>query len=131
MEREVPQPLEDFETWLPHHVAHAVEAEKVSADLLAELRSEIEGAKELPQAEGHLLAVQDIAERLGLSVKQAEKMLGALEAQPAVARELLLPEFTPLAVPPRLLHRLSGVREQAQPALPVRDDPPRSPQSEL
>jgi hypothetical protein len=131
MEREVPQPLEDFETWLLQRVARAVEAGEVSGDLLTELRTEIEQTRELPQEEGHTLAIQDIAEQFSLPLDQSEKMLAALEAQPAVARELLLPEFTPLAVPPRLLHRLSGVREQAQPALPVRDDPPRSPQSEL
>ncbi len=104
-------PMKAVEAWLLHHVAHAVEAGEVSADLLAELRAEMESAKELPQAEGHALAVQDIAERLGLPVDHAEKMLAALEAQPAVTRELLLPEITPLAVPPRPLHRLSGVRE--------------------
>ena len=47
-------------------------------------------AKELPQEEGHAQAVQDIAERLGLSVDRVENMLATLEAQPAVTREVLL-----------------------------------------
>jgi len=60
-----------------------VQAEEVgeaSATLLTELREEIPEARELPQEEGHALAVQDIAERLGLPVDHAEKMLAALEA---------------------------------------------------
>jgi len=47
-------------------VAHAVKASEVSADLLSELRTEMEGARDLSQEEGHDLAVQDIAERLGV-----------------------------------------------------------------
>ena len=66
MEREAPDPREAFEAWLLHRVAQAVEAGEVSAGLLAELRSVMKGARERPQAEGHALAVQDIAERLGL-----------------------------------------------------------------
>jgi hypothetical protein len=81
---------EAFETWLLHRVAQAVEAGEVPADLLTELRSEMERARELPQVEGHTLTVQDLAERLDLPRDQAEKMLAALEAQSTVTWELLL-----------------------------------------
>ena len=86
----MPDLAEPFETWLLHRVAQAVEAREVSADLLTELQAEMERARGLPQEEGHFLAVQDIAERFGLPVDQAEKLLGALEAQPTVPRELLM-----------------------------------------
>ncbi len=86
----MPDPTEPFEPWLLRRVAHAVEAGEVSTDLVAELGSEMERARELPQEEGHALAVQDIAERLGLPAGYAERMLGALEVQPTVTRELLL-----------------------------------------
>ena len=87
------EPKDDFETWLLRRAAQAVEAGEVSADLMAELRIEMERARELPQEEGHALAVQGIAKRLGLRVDQAEAMLAALEAQPTVTQELLLREF--------------------------------------
>src|SRR5512143_976375 len=89
MEREVSDLPGAFETWLLRRVAEAVEAGKVSADLLAELRTEVEGARELPQEEGHALAVQDVAKTLSLPVDQAENMLEALEAKPTVAREVV------------------------------------------
>jgi len=82
--------MEAFEAWLLHRVAEAVEAGEVSANILAELRTEAERAREVPQEEGHALAVRAIAERLGLPVDQAEKILGALEAQPTVTQELVL-----------------------------------------
>ena len=78
---EAQNPVDTFETWLLRRVVRAVEAGKVSADLLTELRTEMEAAREISQEEGHALAVQDIAERLGLPVDQA---------QPTVTRELLL-----------------------------------------
>ncbi len=86
----MPNPTEAFESWLLGRVAQAVEAGKVSADLLAELRAGMEAARERPQEEGHALAVQDIAERLGLPVDQAEMMLCALQSQLPVTQELLL-----------------------------------------
>jgi len=86
----LPDPTEAFECWLLHPVAQAVEAGEVSADLLSELRAEIEVARELPQKEGHALAVQEIAERLGLSVDRVENMLAIFEAQPTVTRQRLL-----------------------------------------
>ena len=89
----MPDPTDAFATWLLHRVAQAVEARQVPADLLAELRTKMEGAKDLPQEEGHALAVQDIAERVGLSEDRVEKMLEALEAQPAVTQELVLRRF--------------------------------------
>ena len=81
--------MEAFEAWLLHHVAQVVEAGEVSAGLLAELRMEMERDRELPQEDGHALAVEDIAERLGLPVEQADTMLAALESQPTVTRDLL------------------------------------------
>ncbi len=58
--------METFEAWLLHRMAHTVEAGEVASDLLTELRSEMERARELPQAGGHALAVQDLAERVAL-----------------------------------------------------------------
>ena len=87
---EAQNPVDTFETWLLRRVVRAVEAGKVSADLLTELRTEMERARELPHEEGHARAVQDIAEQLDLPGDQAEKTLAALEAQPTVTRELLL-----------------------------------------
>ena len=81
--------MEAFETWLLHRVAQAVEAGQVSAELLTELRTEMERARELSPAEGHAVAVQEITERLGLSLSLAENMLATFEAQPTVTRELL------------------------------------------
>jgi len=86
----VPEAMEAFESWFFRYVAQAVEADEVSDDLLIELRMEMERARELPQEEGHALAVQDIARSLGLPVNQAEEMLTALEAQPTVTREEVL-----------------------------------------
>ncbi len=60
------------------------------ADLLTELRTEMERARELPLEEGHAFAVQDVAKRLRLPVDQVDSMLATLEAQPAVTRELVL-----------------------------------------
>jgi hypothetical protein len=82
--------MEAFESWLLQRLAHAVEAGEVPADLLTELRTEIERAKDLPQEEGHALAVQDIAERLRLPRDEIGRRLTALEAQPTVAKELAL-----------------------------------------
>jgi hypothetical protein len=81
-------PMEAVEVWLLPGVAYAVEAGGVSADLLTKLHTEMEGARERSQEEGHALAVQERADRLGLPADPAEKMLGALEAQPTVTREL-------------------------------------------
>jgi hypothetical protein len=49
-------------------VAQSVEAGDMSAELLSELRTKMERARELFQEEGHALAVRDIAERLDLPV---------------------------------------------------------------
>ena len=85
-----PNTIDSFESWLLHRVAQAVEAGEVSADLLAELRAEMERARELLQEEGRALAVQDIAERLGLPTGQTKKMLATLEAQSRARGDLLL-----------------------------------------
>jgi len=82
--------METFESWLLHRVAHAVEAGDVSADLLSELCTETERAGDLPQEEGHALAIQDLAKRLDVPVERVENMLAIFEAQPTVTRQLLL-----------------------------------------
>jgi DNA-directed RNA polymerase specialized sigma subunit len=82
--------MDSFETWLLRRVAQAVEAGEVPSSLLTELQAEIEAARERPQEEGRAEAVQDIAEKLGIPLKQAEHMLATLEAQPTVTRELLM-----------------------------------------
>jgi len=79
-----------FGAWLVRRVAQTVEAGEASAGLQTELSKEMEWAKDLPQGAAHALAVQDIAERLSLSVDQAENMLATLEPQPTVTRELVL-----------------------------------------
>ena len=81
---------EAFESWLLRRVALAVEAGEVPADLLTELYTEMEAARELPQAEGHAWAVQEIAKRLAIPVKRIERMLAVFEAQPTITRHLLL-----------------------------------------
>jgi len=86
----VSDPTGAFESWLLHRVEQAVEAREVSADLLTDLQAKMEAARDLPQEEGHALAVQGLAERLGLPVNQAETMLAALKAQPTVIRESVL-----------------------------------------
>lgn len=76
-----------FETWLLQRVAHAVEADEVSAALPTDLQAEIAKARERPSEDGDALAVQELAERLDLSVDQLKKLLADLEAQPPVTRE--------------------------------------------
>lgn len=90
MPSEYPDEMEAFERWLLRRVAQAVEAGDVPASLLTELQAEIEAALERPQEEGHAEAVQGIAERVGIPLREAERRLTALEAQPRVAREMLL-----------------------------------------
>jgi hypothetical protein len=86
----MPDPAEHFETWLLHRVAQAVEAGEVSADFLTEVQAEVAEAHERPPDDGHAVAVQELAERCGLSVEQLTERLAALEAQPRVTRELFL-----------------------------------------
>ena len=90
MGSESSEPMDAFESWLLQRVAQAVEAGDVPADLLTELQSEIEAAKDLSQEEGHGTAVRDVAERLGIPVDQVEQGLSALEAQPPVTRKLFI-----------------------------------------
>jgi hypothetical protein len=52
----------------------------VPGDLLAELHTEMEAARDLSQEEGHALAVLDIAERLCLPTDQAGRLLATLES---------------------------------------------------
>jgi len=86
----MPNPAEAFEAWLLHRVAHAVEAGEVSADLLSALHQEMEAARELPPAEGHAVALQEIAKRLDVPVERIEHLLAVFEARPTVTRQLLL-----------------------------------------
>ncbi len=46
---DMPKPTENFESWLLYHLAQAVEAGEVSADLLVELQVEVQAAKEVRQ----------------------------------------------------------------------------------
>ncbi len=89
----MPEPTEKFESWLLCRVAQAVEAGEVSAKLLTDLQADIEAAREKPQAEAQAEAVQDIADRLAMSVEKVEAGLAALEAQPRVTRELVMRRF--------------------------------------
>jgi hypothetical protein len=57
MEYEMLDALEAFETWLLHRVVWAVEAGDVSADLVTELRTEMERARRPSEGDGYLLAV--------------------------------------------------------------------------
>ncbi len=90
MASEAQDPMEAFEAWLLHRVAHAVEAGEVSGDLLTELQAELEAARERPHAEGHAVVVQEIAERLDVPAEPIEHLLAAFEAQPSVTRRMLL-----------------------------------------
>jgi len=82
--------MDAFESWLLRRIAQAVEAGDVPADLLKELQSEIEAAKDLSQEEGHAAALWDIAEIAGIDRDQVAETLAAIEAQPTVTRELLM-----------------------------------------
>ncbi len=84
------EPMEGFESWLLHRVAQAVEAGEVPADLVLELRAEIEAAGETPQEEGEVAAVRQIAEIVGISEERVAKVLSFIETEPAVVRERLL-----------------------------------------
>ena len=84
------EPLEDFESWLLHRVAQAVEAGEVSADLLTELQGECEAAKERPQDEGEAAAIRQVADLVGISEERAAKVLSAIDAGKTVARQRLL-----------------------------------------
>ena len=69
-------------------VAYAGEAREVPGDRPTELPTEMERTRELPEEDGHALAVQDLAERVDLPVAHTENMRTALEAQPTVTREV-------------------------------------------
>jgi hypothetical protein len=83
-------PLESFETWLLQRVAQAVEEGEVSADLVLELRNAITDAQDRSPGEGHAVAVQDVADRLGISADQAAQSLENLERLPLATREAFL-----------------------------------------
>ncbi len=82
--------MDTFETWLLRHVAHAVEAGEVPANLLAELSAEFEASREKPPEQSHSDAAQDIAAEVQMPIEKVEAGLAALEAQPRVIRELLM-----------------------------------------
>jgi hypothetical protein len=88
-----PKPLADFESWLLHRVAQAVEAGEVPADLLTELQAELDAAQEKPQEESHADAIQHIADLARVPEEEAAQTLAAIEAQPSVTRELLMRQF--------------------------------------
>ncbi len=90
MADDTPEPLEGFANWLLHRVAQAVEAGEVPADLLTELRAEIEAAGGTPQEEGEVAAVRQIAEIVGISEERVAKVLSSIETEPAVVRQRLL-----------------------------------------
>ena len=84
------EPLENFETWLLRRVAQAVEAGEVSADLLIELRTEIEASRDKPQEHSHSDAVRDIAVELQMRIEKVRVGMAVIEAQPCVVREALV-----------------------------------------
>ncbi len=90
MGNEIPEPMDGFESWLLRRVAQAVEAGKVSADLLTELQGEFEAAREQSPGEGEAAAVRQIAEIVGISEERAAKALSAIEAGTPVTRQRLL-----------------------------------------
>jgi rod shape-determining protein MreB len=58
--------------------------------VLTELQAEIEAAKERPDEEGHDAAVRQISDLAGVDPEKAAEVLGNMEAQPTVTRELLM-----------------------------------------
>ncbi len=85
-----PPPIGNFQTWLLHRVAQAVEAGEVPADLLTELQAEIETARTIPQDVGDAAAIRQIADLAEVPEEEAAKTLAAIEAQPNVTQELLM-----------------------------------------
>ena len=83
-------PLEDFEIWLLHRVAQAVEAAEVSAELLVELQAVIEAARAVPEEAGEAAAIRQVAELVGISEERAAKALSAIETQTDEVRHRLL-----------------------------------------
>jgi hypothetical protein len=122
MGSEAQDPKEAFEAWLLHRVARSVEAGEVSADLLTELCTEMERARELAQEKGHTLAVQDIAERFGLPVDHAEKILAPIEVQPSVTQQLLLRRIVEAWL--RTRRRPNGQLENTETTSPGKGSPP-------
>jgi len=80
-------PAEPFETWLLRRAAEAVEAGEVSADLLAEIHSQIAETRGRSPDERHPLALMELAERVQLPVDRLTELLANLEGQPGVTRE--------------------------------------------
>jgi hypothetical protein len=60
----IPDPAEPFETWLLRRVAEAVEGGEVSADLLAEIHTEMAETRGRSPDERHALALMELAERV-------------------------------------------------------------------
>ncbi len=87
-------PLENFESWLLHRVAQAVEAGDVPGHLFTELRGRIQVAREKPAEVGMADAVRTIAEIAGVSRERAGELLASLETQPTVRREAFLRRVT-------------------------------------
>jgi hypothetical protein len=68
LEPSVPDPTDAFETWLPHCVTRAAETGEVSAERFTELQADIAEAQGQLPNERHGLAIQEFAERFGLSM---------------------------------------------------------------
>jgi hypothetical protein len=89
----MPDPAEDFENWLLHRVAEAVEGREVSTDLLTDLQAAIAETRAQPPEARDALAFMDLAERVNLPVGELTDLLATLQAQPTVARERFLRRF--------------------------------------
>lgn len=74
-------------------VAKVVEAGEVPADLVTQLHSELEAARERSEEEARAAAIQHIADLAVVPEKVAAKTLAAVEARPGVTREVLLRRF--------------------------------------
>ena len=84
------EPMESFEAWLLRRVGQAVEAGEVPARLLIELRAEFGAARSLSQEEGHIAALQQIADIAGVSLERAAEVLTTIESRSSVARQLFM-----------------------------------------
>ena len=82
--------MEAFEKWLLRRVGQAVEARKVSADLLTELQAEFQSSRKNRQEQSCAGAAGGIAAELGMPLEKVEAWLAAVEAQLRVNREVFL-----------------------------------------
>jgi hypothetical protein len=90
MAADMPEPLEDVESWILRRLGRAVEAGEVSADLLTEFQAVTESDGESAQEEAHAKAVMEVVERVEIPQERAEAILAALQPQPAMIQELVI-----------------------------------------